>query len=124
MALSPGRRAAITVLVTAAFGGALYFALRGQQQEQSAQIEQQEVAALGRIAACLDRIAAALEKPEPEEVDDDSALVAALSNLRLPAPIVNVAAPMAAESPARGWRLQITARDGAGNIRDISIKPE
>ena len=45
MALSPGRRAAITVLVTAAFGGALYFALRGQQQEQAAQIEQQEVAA-------------------------------------------------------------------------------
>ena len=44
MALSPGRRAAITVLVTAAFGGALYFALRGQQQEQAAQIEQQEVA--------------------------------------------------------------------------------
>ena len=42
MALSPGRRAAITVLVTAAFGGALYFALRGQQQEQAAQIEQQE----------------------------------------------------------------------------------
>ena len=45
MALSTGRRAAITVLVTAAFGGALYFALRGQQQEQAAQIEQQEVAA-------------------------------------------------------------------------------
>lgn len=45
MALSPGRRAAITVLVTAAFGSALYFALRGQQQEQAAQIEQQEVAA-------------------------------------------------------------------------------
>lgn len=44
MALTPGRRAAITVLVTAAFGGALYFALRGQQQEQAAQIEQQEVA--------------------------------------------------------------------------------
>ena len=44
MALSPGRRAAITVLVTAAFGSALYFALRGQQQEQAAQIEQQEVA--------------------------------------------------------------------------------
>jgi hypothetical protein len=44
MALSPGRRTAITVLVTAAFGGALYFALRGQQQEQAAQIEQQEVA--------------------------------------------------------------------------------
>lgn len=44
MALSPGRRAAITVLVTAVFGGALYFALRGQQQEQAAQIEQQEVA--------------------------------------------------------------------------------
>jgi hypothetical protein len=44
MALSPGRRAAITVLVTAAFGGALYFALRGQQQEQAAQIEQQAVA--------------------------------------------------------------------------------
>lgn len=44
MALSTGRRAAITVLVTAAFGGALYFALRGQQQEQAAQIEQKEVA--------------------------------------------------------------------------------
>jgi len=44
MALSPGRRAAITVLVTAAFGGALYFALRGQQQQQAAQIEQKEVA--------------------------------------------------------------------------------
>jgi hypothetical protein len=44
MALSTGRRAAITVLVTAAFGGALYFALRGQQQEQAAQIEQQQVA--------------------------------------------------------------------------------
>ncbi|WP_338414260.1 hypothetical protein [uncultured Sphaerotilus sp.] len=44
MALTPGRRTAITVLVTAAFGGALYFALRGQQQQQAAQIEQQEVA--------------------------------------------------------------------------------
>lgn len=44
MTLSTGRRAAITVLLTATFGGALYFALRGQQQEQQAQIEHQEVA--------------------------------------------------------------------------------
>lgn len=44
MALSTGRRAAITVLVAAAFGGALYVALRGQQQEKTVQIEQQEVA--------------------------------------------------------------------------------
>ncbi|WP_310460899.1 hypothetical protein [Sphaerotilus sp.] len=45
MALSSGRRAAITVLVTAAFGGALFFALRGQQQDKAVQIEQQEAAA-------------------------------------------------------------------------------
>jgi hypothetical protein len=38
MAMSTSKRAAITVLLAAAFGGALFFALRGQQQER---IEQQ-----------------------------------------------------------------------------------
>jgi hypothetical protein len=42
MPMSASRRAAITVLLAGAFGGALYFALRGQKQEL---IQQQEQAA-------------------------------------------------------------------------------
>jgi hypothetical protein len=45
MAMSTGKRAAITLLLLAAFGGALFFALRGQQQEQIAQQEAKAIAA-------------------------------------------------------------------------------
>ena len=37
MAMSTGKRAAITVALVAAFGGALFFALRGQQETQAVQ---------------------------------------------------------------------------------------
>ena len=44
MAMSTGKRAAITVLLVAAFGGALFFAMRGQQEERALQIEAREAA--------------------------------------------------------------------------------
>lgn len=45
MAMSTSRRAAITLLLTAAFGGALYFAMHGQQEVKQQQIAQAEEAA-------------------------------------------------------------------------------
>lgn len=45
MAMSTARRAAITVALLAAFGGALFFALRGQQQERIGQQQAAEAAA-------------------------------------------------------------------------------
>ena len=44
MAMSTGQRAAITVAVVAAFGGALFFALRGQQETKAVQQQAIEVA--------------------------------------------------------------------------------
>jgi hypothetical protein len=44
MAMSTGKRAAITVALVAAFGGALFFALRGQQEDRALQIQAREVA--------------------------------------------------------------------------------
>ena len=45
MAMSTAKRAAITVALLAAFGGALFFALRGQQQERIGQQQAAEAAA-------------------------------------------------------------------------------
>lgn len=44
MAMSTGKRAAITVALAAAFAGALFFALRGQQQDKATQQQAIEVA--------------------------------------------------------------------------------
>ncbi len=44
MALSTGKRAAITVLLLAVLGGALFFALRGQQTERLTQQQAIDVA--------------------------------------------------------------------------------
>lgn len=44
MAMSTGKRAAVTALLLAAFGGALYFALRGQQQDRAGQRQAQDSA--------------------------------------------------------------------------------
>lgn len=48
MAMSTGLRAGITVLALAVFGGALFFAMRGQRQEQ--QVQQQAIEAASTVA--------------------------------------------------------------------------
>lgn len=58
MAMSTGKRAAITVLLAAAFGGALFFALRGQQQDR---IEHQQAAEAASVTALKGLIALDVE---------------------------------------------------------------
>ena len=94
MALSPGRRAAITVLVTAAFGGALYFALRGQQQEQAAQIEQQEVASATVLRGVISL--------DVEGYFKDPRVLKVLAARRLPVEVVRVGSREMAGKVAAG----------------------
>jgi hypothetical protein len=101
------------------------------------------VAPLTDIAMALTDLVAAVEDDE----DEDDALVQAVidgfRNLKIPAPTVQVTVPQA-EPPdivvnvpqalpaqvviqsaeSKGWTLTITGRDGGGNIRSISLKPE
>ncbi len=53
MAMSTAKRAVITVLLAAAFGGALYFALRGQQQERSTRQAAIEVASTVQLKGLI-----------------------------------------------------------------------
>ena len=86
---------------------------------------------LTSISQGMADIVSIMERPAAEraavESRDDTALIAALQRLQLPTPVINVqpaAVSIPATSSPKGWKLQITGRDGAGNIAAISIKPE
>ena len=51
--MSKGLKTALTLLLLAAFGGALFFALRGQKAEVAKKSEEAEVAALGAITGLI-----------------------------------------------------------------------
>ena len=53
MAMSTGKRAAITVALIAAFGGALFFALRGQQETTAVQQQALEVASTVQLKGLI-----------------------------------------------------------------------
>jgi hypothetical protein len=82
MAMSTSKRAAITVLLAAAFGGALFFALRGQKQEQ---IEQKEQAAIANTVEIRGLIAL-----DVEAYFKDPRVVKRLADKRLPVNVVRV----------------------------------
>jgi hypothetical protein len=94
---------------------------------------------LGEISGALSDLVAMLDKPR----DDGTAqaILAGLRAITIPAPVVNVAAPsvtvaapsinvaapsvtVQAPPQVKGWKLSVTARDGNGAIRDITMKPE
>lgn len=95
---------------------------------------------LGDIASNMAAVAQVNEKAEWAQL-----IVAALANIKLtmpeqtlPAPVVNVAAPVVnlppiempqfpappAPAPPTGWRMRITARDDLGRVAEITLKPE
>jgi hypothetical protein len=98
---------------------------------------------LSEISIALGDILACLEKPES---DDDSALVQALLtglrelriNPEIHVNVPSIAAPEVhinvqpaqvvvmppEETPITGWALTVTGRDGNGQIRTLSFKPE
>ena len=82
MALTTGKRVAITVLVLAAFGGALTFALRGQQQTR---IEQQETAAAVAMGDIKGLIAL-----DVEGYFKDKRVVEALARHKLPVAVTRI----------------------------------
>ena len=82
MAMSNTKRAAITLLLVGAFGGALFFALRGQQQEQ---IEQKE-AAVAASTVVLNGIISL----DVENYFKDPRVIKRLADKRLPVSVVRV----------------------------------
>jgi hypothetical protein len=82
MAMSTGKRAAVTALLVAAFGGALYFALRGQQQDRDSQRQAQEVASLVPIKGLI-----ALDV---EGYFKDERVVKALAARKMPVSVVRM----------------------------------
>lgn len=82
MAMSTSKRAAITVLLAAAFGGALFFALRGQKQEL---IEQKEQAAIASTVELKGLIAL-----DVEAYFKDPRVIKRLADKRLPVNVVRV----------------------------------
>ena len=82
MAMSTTRRAAITVALLAAFGGALFFALRGQQQERIGQQQAAEAAATVELKGLI-----ALDV---EPYFKDARVVKALAARKLPVAVVRM----------------------------------
>ncbi len=82
MPMSASRRAAVTVLLAGAFGGALWFALRGQKQEL---IEKKEAAAIASTAPMSGLIAL-----DVEPFFKDPRVVKALAAHRMPVNVVRV----------------------------------
>ena len=82
MAMSNTKRAAITLLLAGTFGGALFFALRGQQQEQ---IEQKE-AAVAASTVVLNGIISL----DVENYFKDPRVIKRLADKRLPVNVVRV----------------------------------
>ena len=93
---------------------------------------------LSEVAVALGTIVEIMEKPADTSIT--TALSQALQNLQIKspevtvnvpqaaAPTVNVAAPavtvMPSASGPKGWTLTVNSRDGNGNIRTLSFKPE
>ncbi len=82
MPMSMTKRAAITVLLAGAFGGALYFAVRGEKQ---AQIEKQETAAIANTTVLKGIISL-----DVEAYFKDPRVIQALANKRMPVSVVRV----------------------------------
>ena len=82
MAMSTGKRAAITVLLAAAFGGALFFALRGQQQER---IEHQQAAEAASVVQLKGLIAL-----DVEGYFKDERVVRALAAKKMPVSVARM----------------------------------
>lgn len=82
MAMSTGKRAAITVLLAAAFGGALYFALRGQQQDR---IEHQQAVEAASVTELKGLIAL-----DVEPYFKDPRVLRILAARKLPVAVVRV----------------------------------
>jgi hypothetical protein len=82
MPMSMTKRAAITVLLAGAFGGALYFALRGEKQ---AQIEKQETTAIANTTVLKGIISL-----DVEAYFKDPRVVQALANKRMPVSVVRM----------------------------------
>ncbi|MFO1326716.1 MAG: hypothetical protein U1F56_05100 [Rubrivivax sp.] len=99
MAMSTAKRAAITVALLAAFGGALFFALRGQQQERIGQQQAAEAAATVELKGLI-----ALDV---EPYFKDPRVVQALAAKKLPVAVVRM-----------GSR-DMAARVGAGSTPDF-----
>ena len=82
MPMSMTKRAAITVLLAGAFGGALYFALRGQQQAQVEQIEAAAVASTVELKGVISL--------DVETFFKDPRVVKRLTEKHLPVSVVRV----------------------------------
>lgn len=82
MAMSTGKRVAVTALLAAAFGAALFFALRGQQQ---AQVEQQQAAEAASITPLQGLIAL-----DVEPFFKDPRVVKALAARKLPVQVLRM----------------------------------
>lgn len=82
MAMSTGKRAAVTALLAAAFGTALFFALRGQQH---AQLEQQQAAEAASLTPLQGLIAL-----DVEPFFKDPRVVKALAAKKLPVQVVRM----------------------------------
>lgn len=82
MAMSTGKRAAITLALVAVFGAALFFALRGQQHEQ---VQQQEAKAIASAVALKGLIAL-----DVEPYFKDPRVVAALTARKIPVAVTRV----------------------------------
>jgi Bacterial extracellular solute-binding protein len=82
MPMSMTKRAAITVLLAGAFGGALYFAMRGEKQ---AQVEKQETAAIANTTVLKGIISL-----DVEAYFKDPRVIQVLANKRMPVSVVRV----------------------------------
>jgi hypothetical protein len=82
MALSTAKRATLTVLLAGAFGGALFFALRGEKQ---AQIEKKETAAIASTTALVGVISL-----DVEAYFKDPRVVQILAAKRMPVTVTRV----------------------------------
>jgi hypothetical protein len=82
MPMSMTKRAAITVLLAGAFGGALYFAMRGEKQ---AQIDKKETAAIASTTVLNGIISL-----DVEAYFKDPRVVQALANKRMPVSVVRM----------------------------------
>lgn len=94
MAMSTARRAGITVALLAAFGGALFFALRGQQQER---VEQQAAAEVASTVALKGLIAL-----DVEPYFKDERVKRALAAKKLPVQVVRMGSRDMASKVAPG----------------------
>jgi hypothetical protein len=82
MAMSTSRRAAITVLLAGAFGGALFFALRGQKQDVVEKKEQEAIANIVELKGIISL--------DVETYFKDPRVIKRLADKRMPVSVVRV----------------------------------